>query len=213
MWGFFEHHNILGEVGNNGKATGHKAIVGKHANSSHGGHPPHPHASHGNLAPPRAHLFLRHHHCYGHLAPSRHPPLASQRTWASLTNPLVGTTHLPCLPSPWLHCLGIWSKMTWLVSPTFQRPHVWEDTHFMALVAFAMTNGVTLCSCSCHRECGKLHCLLPCSAPPTALSTLYSYLIREDQYQYIIRWSTPISIICRKKVKSSVHTGFHPCSL
>lgn len=106
MWGSFEHHNILGEVGNDGKTTGHNATMGKHTNSSHGGHPPHPHANHGNLAPPSAHLFLRsilplvnlhlqshHHHCYGHLAPSLHPPLASQHT-------LGGPHQSPCRHHP-----------------------------------------------------------------------------------------------------------------
>ena len=48
---------------------------------------------------------------------------------------------------------------------------------------------------------------------PTTLSILYVCLLQEDQYQYIIKWSTSISIICRKQNKSFVHPRYDPCLL
>ena len=58
------------------------------------------------------------------------------------------------------------------------------------------------------RECGKLF-----DCVPTALSVLFSYFTWEDRYYYMVRWSTPISIIYCKQDKSFVHTGFRPRSL
>lgn len=150
-----EHHSILGEVGNGGKATGHNATMGKHTNSLHGYHGPslHPPLPTTQSIPPTCCACL-------------HPGYIVQEYEASyaLTMQQNYMVDIPNISK--LACVGGHPCHGFGDVPNSQQCGHHAHVHATRSVA----SGIV---CWLVRR-------------PPHLSTLYSYFIQEDQYQYII---------------------------
>ena len=148
-------HNIPGRASNGGMATKHNAAMGNNINSLHVGYPPHVRPSHCDLTPPGAHSscdpHLRGHHCNHVALPPLlfMLPLQATMLWMTVTNRPIGSAPLVMLVSLLAFALAAMFKhvdQNYVVGIcnmwTFQSTCMWEDTHFVALVMFAMADGV-----------------------------------------------------------------------
>lgn len=122
-------------------------------------------------------------------------PLQAIALWAALTNHPIGTAPFAVLASLLAFVLAIVFRhveQNYVVGIrdlwTLRSTRVWDDTHFVASLAFiaAGSAGIVLVF-FVPQGIWQVVLIAGLFGVPTALSVLYSYLIREDQYQYIVR--------------------------